>query len=81
MVKPIAAPATATLRISDGRQGKVEALVVRSRAFQVIAEEARAAPDVVTSMYLFLIPLFMFPSMYLFLRVAPCEWYLCSGFV
>ena len=47
---PVKAPAPATLRITDGRQGKAEAPVVRSRAFQLTAEEARAAPDVVTGM-------------------------------
>ncbi|XP_052620076.1 uncharacterized protein LOC128126364 [Lactuca sativa] len=44
----VKAPAPATLQITDGRQGKAEAPVVRSRAFQLTAEEARAAPDVVT---------------------------------
>ena len=34
------------------RQGKAEAPVVRSRAFQLTTEEARAAPDVVTGMIL-----------------------------
>ena len=53
---PVKAPAPATLRITDGRQGKAEAPVVRSRAFQLTTEEARAAPDVVTG---------MIPSLYL----------------
>ena len=47
---PVKALAPATLRITDGRQGKAEAPVVRSRAFQLTTEEARAAPDVVTGM-------------------------------
>ena len=52
----VKAPAPATLRITDGRQGKAEAPVVRSQAFQLTTEEARVAPDVVTGMVLF--PLF-----------------------
>ena len=51
------APAPATLRITDGRQGQADASVAKSRAFQLTAEEARAAPDVATSMYLLLISL------------------------
>ena len=47
---PVKAPAPATLRITDGRQAKAEAPVVRRRAFQLTTEEARAAPDVVTGM-------------------------------
>ena len=53
----MAAPAPATLRITDGRQGRAEAPVAKSRAFQMIAEEARATPDVVTGMYL---PFYLF---------------------
>lgn len=46
-----------TLTITDGCQGQAEAPVVRSRAFQLTAEEDRAAPYVVTNMYLLLISL------------------------
>ena len=49
---PVKAPAPATLRITDGRQGKAEAPVVRSQAFQLTTEEARVEPDVVTGMIL-----------------------------
>ena len=56
---PVKAPAPSTLQITDGRQGKAEALVVRSRAFQLTTEEARAAPDVVTGMILSLYFIFM----------------------
>lgn len=49
------APASATLRITDGHKGKTKTLVVRSRAFQLTVEEARATPYVVISMYLSLI--------------------------
>ena len=43
-------PTPTTLRIIDGRQGKAEARVVKSRAFQMTIDEARATPDVVTGM-------------------------------
>lgn len=45
-------PALATLKITNGCHSKVEALVVRGRSFQLSVEEAYAAPDVVTGMYL-----------------------------
>lgn len=45
--------ALSTLRIIDGCQGKADAPVVKSMAFQLTTEEARTAPDVVTSMYLY----------------------------
>ena len=56
----VAAPAPATLRIIDGRQGMAEAPVVRSRAFYLTVDEAHATPNVVTGMYLLLISLFIF---------------------
>ena len=40
--------------------------VVRSRVFQLTVEEACATPDVVTSMYLLLISLFMLNSLLIF---------------
>lgn len=49
------APTPTTLRITDGREGKTEALMVKIRAFQLTVEEARAAPYVVTGMYPFYI--------------------------
>ena len=55
----MAAPALATLQIVDDRHGKEDVPVLRSNAFQLTAEEARVAPDVVTNMYLLLISLFM----------------------
>ncbi|XP_052622888.1 uncharacterized protein LOC111885268 [Lactuca sativa] len=48
----VMAPAPATLRITDGRQGRAETLVAKSRTFQLTTEEARAAPDVVTGSFL-----------------------------
>ncbi|CAH1431388.1 unnamed protein product [Lactuca virosa] len=54
-VGKVAAPAPATLRITDDRQGRAEAPVAKSRAFQMTAEDARATPDVVTGMNLPLI--------------------------
>ena len=49
---PILAPAPATLRITDVHQGMADAPLVRSRSFQLKAEEARVASDVVTGMHL-----------------------------
>ena len=49
--RAVQTPAPATLRIIDGRQGKAEAPKARGRAFQLIAEEARATPVVMASMY------------------------------
>lgn len=40
-----------TLRITDGRHGKVKAPTVRSIAFQLMTEEARVTPNVVTGVY------------------------------
>ncbi|KAI3691540.1 hypothetical protein L2E82_49905 [Cichorium intybus] len=45
-------PAPATLRITDGRQGKGEAPKTKGRAFLMTAEEAQDAPDVVTGTFL-----------------------------
>lgn len=39
-----------SLRISDGWQGNAETPRVRGGAFQLVEEEARAAPDVVDGM-------------------------------
>lgn len=56
---PVKPPAPATLRLTDSRQGKAEATLVRSRAFQLTTEEARAAPDVVMGMILTLSFIYM----------------------
>lgn len=45
------APAPATLRITNDREGKEENLVVRSRAFQLQTKEAWALPDFVATIY------------------------------
>lgn len=55
VVKPVQALAPATLRITDGHQGKVISPMARGRAFQLIEEEARAAPDVIASVFQFYI--------------------------
>ena len=62
----MAAPAPTTLRITDGRRGRAEMSVAKSRVFQLTAEEAQAAPDVVTGMYLSLISLFIFSVTYVY---------------
>ncbi|XP_052624820.1 uncharacterized protein LOC128132335 [Lactuca sativa] len=50
-VGKVVAPAPATLRITDGRQGRAEAPVAKSRVFQMTTEEVRATPDVVTGSF------------------------------
>ena len=40
------APAPATLRITDGREGRAEAPTVGGKAFQMTTMEMQAAPDV-----------------------------------
>ena len=51
----VQALATSILRTTDRRHGRVEPPRARVRAFQLTTEEARAAPDVVTGMFLFII--------------------------
>ena len=50
--REVTAHAPATLRITDDHQGRGEAPVVKSRAFQMTVEEARATPDVVRGSFL-----------------------------
>ncbi|KAJ9561541.1 hypothetical protein OSB04_006701 [Centaurea solstitialis] len=48
----VKAPAPATLRITDGSSGKTAgSATTRGRAFQMTAEEAQIAPDVVTGVF------------------------------
>lgn len=47
----VEAPALDTLRIIDSREGRVDAPIVRGRAFQLHAEETQVPSDVVTSIY------------------------------
>ena len=56
----MAALAPITMRITDGRPTKADAPVVKSRAFQLTTEEARAEQDVVTGMCLFFSTLYLF---------------------
>ena len=71
--KKAQAPAPATLRIIDGRHGRVEPPRARGCAFELTFEEVRAAPNVVTGMFLSIILLIMFvmlkcvPSLGMFL--------------
>ena len=44
----------AAIRASDSRPVKIETPKARGRAFQLTAEEVRAAPDVVAGMYSFM---------------------------
>ena len=66
---PVQAPAPATLNIKDGSQGRAEPPSARGRAFQLIAEEAKATPDVVTGIFPFLILLIMFCVMLMCVRL------------
>lgn len=47
---PVHAPTPTTLWITNGIQGMAKAPNARVHAFEMTAEEARAAPDVVTGM-------------------------------
>ena len=53
------APAPATLRITDGRQGRAEAPAVGGRALQMTTLEARSAPDVAGMRFPFSVLLFV----------------------
>ena len=59
VVGPVSAPAPAKLRITDGHKGQAVAPATKNRVFQLTTKEARAAPSMVTSMYLLLIFLFI----------------------
>ncbi|KAL7585103.1 uncharacterized protein LOC111888172 [Lactuca sativa] len=48
----MSARAPTTLQITNGHQGRTDAPVLKSKDFQLTAEEARAAPDVVTGSFL-----------------------------
>lgn len=40
------------LRIADGREGKEDTDMVMSRTFELTAEEAQVAPNIIIGMYL-----------------------------
>lgn len=67
--RPAQAPAPSTLRITDGSQDRVEPPRARGCSFHLTAEEARAAPDVMTGMFLSLISLIMFCVMLMCVRL------------
>ncbi|KAJ9556716.1 hypothetical protein OSB04_011330 [Centaurea solstitialis] len=48
---PVQAPAPATLRITDGTTKGKSGPTTRGRAFQLTAEEAQTAPDVITGIF------------------------------
>lgn len=52
--RSIQTPAPATLRITDGHQGKDEAPKSQGRDFKLTTEEARAGPAVITGFYTFI---------------------------
>ena len=53
MGEEVGAPAPVTLRITVGREGRAEALSVRSRALQLQAGEARVSSDAIAGMLSF----------------------------
>lgn len=55
VASPVQTPALTTLWITDGRQGRCETPRARGHVFQLSAEEAMVALDVVISMYSFII--------------------------
>ena len=62
----VVAPAPINSRITNGRQGKADAPVVRSRVFQLTAKEACETPDVVKGIYLLLISIFILICLLIF---------------
>ena len=58
--KPAQVPVPAIMRITDGRQGKVEPPRAQGRAFQITVEEASKSPGVVTCMFVSVILLIKF---------------------
>ena len=63
---------------------KAEAPRARGRAFQLTAEEVRAAPDVVAGMYFFMFFFFFYEMLCLFYdmrRYFSCEFCTCLGII
>lgn len=67
--RPAQVPTLATLRTTDGSQGRADPPRARVRAFQLTAEEARATPNVVSGMFLSLILLIIFCVMIMFVSL------------
>lgn len=59
--RQVQAPNPTTLRVTNGCQGRDEALKFMGRSFKITAEKARAMPKVVTGMY----------SIYYFVKLFP----------
>ena len=62
----MSAPALVTLRITDGRKGRAEALAVRSRALQLQAGEARVSSDAIVGILSFAFLMPYYSSIYAF---------------
>ena len=78
------APALGTPRITEGIRGRPEPPKARGRAFQLIAEEARTAADVVVGMFLSLILLIILFYAYMFvpmIRYVLSELLTCFGII
>ena len=48
--RSVQAPTPATLRLTDGSQGRAEPPKAPGRAYQLVAEEIRTAPEVTAGM-------------------------------
>lgn len=59
IVGPVSEPAPTSLRITNGYQGQTDIPVVKSKAFHFMSEETHAVPNMVMSMYLLLMYLFI----------------------
>ena len=82
--RPAQAPAPTTLRIPDGRPVKTELPKAQGRAFQLTAEEVRAAPDVVAGMFLSFISFIIIVlclSVLPVIRYVLSELFSCYGFI
>ena len=82
--KPTQVSTPATLMIADGRPVNEEPPKAQARTFQHIAEEARAAPDVVAGTFISFISFIIFVlclSIVLVIRYVFSELLACIGFI
>lgn len=79
----VCSPWSSDTGITDGHEGKVDVLVVRSRAFQLIAEVPRIALDVVIGIYHSLISFIslMFTLILFMMLYREVRSERCSGFI
>lgn len=77
VARPDQVPTPATLRITDGQQGRANSPSARCYTFQLTTKEGRAAKDVVTSIFPFIIFSFIFWYDYVYYSIR----YLLSAFI